>query len=253
MGKVLEAKAAQERDRRDFAIESRSLHRYSLNVSTAFPWDLNPALKRERLVTLARLIAETRNKVFAGADREAGDTNWGLACRAHERLGHALVQLAASGKHPWLTVSREGLALMARVEGVPVRAYRGAPDRPPSRQVDAIRADLERNPPKQIAFSFMDAVDQDGPWYWLMALESDTHGQVVRVTYLQVNDAHETRHAWVCPLDEAVEEPARKRAAPPKSAPRAVKAAAANDAAPADFPLPMMAAVDAGAPTLHAV
>jgi hypothetical protein len=194
-------------------------------VSTVLPWELNPALKRERLVLLARLVAENRNKVFAEADREAGDTNWGLACRAHERLGHALVRLAEAGKQPWLAVSREGLYLMPRIEGVPIRPYRGAPDRPASRHLDALRAELERNPPKQVMFSFMDAADQDGPWFWLMALETNETGQVSRVTYLQVNEANVTRHAWVCPLDEPVEVvPERRRAAPPKSGSRAKQA-----------------------------
>jgi hypothetical protein len=234
-----------------------------VNVSTVLPWDSNPALKRERLITLARLVAETRNKVFAEADREAGDTNWGLACRAHERLGHALVRLAESGKHPWLTVSREGLYLMPRIEGVPIRAYRGAPDRPASRHLDALRAELERNPPKQIAFSFMDAADQDGPWFWLMALETGEHGQIVRVTYLQANDAHETRNAWECPLDEAVEIPERKRAPAPKSATRAAKPAIAaapvamGGAQPAaeglDFALPLVPPSNEAPSALHAV
>jgi hypothetical protein len=224
-----------------------------VNVSTVLPWDLNPALKRERLVTLARLVAETRNKVFAEADREAGDTNWGLACRAHERLGHALVRLAENGKHPWLTVTREGLYLMPRIEGVPVRAYRGAPDRPPSRHLDALRAEVERNPPKQITFSFMDAVDQDGPWFWLMALETDGEGRIVRVTYLQANDAHETRHAWECPLDEPIEVQEPRRRTPPKSATRVVPApVAAPEPAALDFPV--LAAVGNDTPaTLHAV
>lgn len=229
-----------------------------MNVSTVLPWDLNPALKRERLVTLARLIAETRNKVFAEADREAGDTNWGLACRAHERLGHALVRLAESGKHPWLTVSREGLYLMPRIEGVPIRAYRGAPERPASRHLDALRAELERNPPKQITFSFMDAADQDGPWFWLMALETDEHGQIARVTYLQANDAHETRNAWACPLDEepARDEPApaRKRATPPKSATRAAKVIAVEPTEGLDFALPLVPpSNEAPSPALQAL
>jgi hypothetical protein len=223
-----------------------------LSVSTVQPWDLNPALKRERLITLARLVAETRNKVFAEADREAGDTNWGLACRAHERLGHALVRMAGSGKHPWLTVTREGLYLMPRVEGVPVRPYRGAPDRPSSRHLDALRAEHERNPPKQTTFSFMDAVDQDGPWFWLMALETDAEGCIARVTYLQANDAGETRHRWECPLDEPVEVVEKKRATPPKSATRAAKPApAVADAL--DFPLPLAVPGNEAPAVLHAV
>src|SRR5262249_14932959 len=116
---------------------------------------------------------------------------------------------------PWLTVSREGLYLMPRIEGVPIRAYRGAPERPSSRHLDALRAELERNPPKQTTFSFMEPGAQDGPWFWLMALETGETGPSARVTSRTANDAHETRPPWVCPLDEQVPEaPERRRAAP---------------------------------------
>jgi hypothetical protein len=214
-------------------------------MSAALPWDVNPALKLERLVTLARLVAETRNKVFAAADREEGDTNWGLGCRAHERLGHALARLADAGKHPWLTVTREGLYLMPLIDGIPVRPYRGAPTKPGSRHLDAVRAEAERSQPKQTAFSFMDGLEQDGPWHWLMALETDATFKVVRVVYLQANEAGVTRHHWECPLDAKLEEPApeRKRVPPPKSAPRATSraAVAAADALVLPMALPLAA------------
>jgi hypothetical protein len=170
-------------------------------VSEILPWELNPALKQERLLTLARAVVETRNKVFAEANRDEGDTNWGLGCRAHERLGHALVRLAESGKHPWLTVHREGLYLMPLVEGVAVRPYRGAADRPGSRHLDALRGEHQRNKPRQMAFLFMDGIVEDGPWYWLMALETDVEGQVVRVVYYQANEEGETRNRWEAPLE----------------------------------------------------
>lgn len=210
-------------------------------MSAVLPWELSPALKQERLVILARLVADTRNKVFADANREEGDTNWGLGCRAHERLGHALARLADDGKHPWLTVAREGLYLMPLIDGVPVRPYRGAPERPSSRHLDAVRNEASRAQPKQTAFSFMDGMDADGPWYWLLALETDMRGLVVRAVYLQANDAGETKNAWVCPLDAPVVEeapaPAPER---PKSAPRQ------RAAKPLPAPMPMSAAFDFG-------
>jgi hypothetical protein len=177
-----------------------------MNVSPVLPWDLTPALEQSRLVTLARVAVATRNKAFAEADRDAGDTNWGLACKAHERLMFALERLSA--EHPWLRVVREGLYVMPLVDDVPVRLYRGAPDRPGSRHLEAVRLEHERSGPAQpqMAFDFMGGSD-DGPWYWLMAMETDPAGMVSRVVFVQANDAGETRHPWECPL-EAVREPA---------------------------------------------
>jgi hypothetical protein len=175
------------------------------------PWDLNPVLQQTRLVTLAKVAVATRNKAFAEADRDAGDTAWGLACKAHERLMHALERLAV--EHPWLTVVREGLYVMPHVEDVPIRLYRGAPDRPGSRHLEALRLEHERSQAErsQMAFDFMGGPGDGGPWYWLMAMETGADGMVSRVVFVQANDAGETRHPWECPMDELRDEttPAR--------------------------------------------
>jgi hypothetical protein len=154
------------------------------------------------LETLARVAVTTRNRAFAEADRAAGDTNWGLACKAHERLMHALSDLVHSGDKPWLALVRDGLYLMPLIEGVPVRLYRGAADRPSSRHLDALRLEHERwqATRSQMAFDFMAGATSDGPWYWLMAMETDAAGIVTRVVYFQANDAGETRNPWECPL-----------------------------------------------------
>ncbi len=169
-----------------------------------YPWELNPDLTQDRLVTLARAAVTTRNRAFAEADRAAGDTNWGLACKAHERLMHCLGHLAGGGEHPWLTVIRDGLYLMPRIDDVPVRVFRGTPDRPGSRHLDALRLEHERAQPArpQMAFDFMGGAVDDGtgPWYWLMAMETGDGGMVSRVVFFQANDAGETRYPWECPL-----------------------------------------------------
>lgn len=172
-----------------------------MNVSPLLPWDLTPALTQARLVTLARVAVATRNRAFSEADRQAGDTNWGLSCKAHERLMFALSRL--SGEHPWLTVIRDGLYVMPFIEDVPVRLYRGDPERPTSRHLDAVRLEYERSQPArpQMAFGFMDIPTESGPWYWLMAMETDAAGMVSRVVFLQANDTGETRHPWECPLE----------------------------------------------------
>jgi hypothetical protein len=172
-----------------------------VNVSPVLPWDLTPALEQHRLVTVARVAVAVRNRAFSEADREAGDTNWGLACKAHERLMHALSRL--SGEHPWLTVVREGLYVMPLIDDVPVRLYRGAADHPGSRHLEAVRLEYERtrSARSQMAFDFMATAADGGPWYWLMAMETDAAGTVSRVVFVQANDAGETRHPWECPLD----------------------------------------------------
>jgi hypothetical protein len=180
----------------------------TVNVNPALPWELNPALRQERLEALAHVAVATRNRAFAEADRDAGDTNWGLACKAHERLMHTLTRLVSGGAHPWLSIVRDGLYLMPLIEGVPIRLFRGASDRVSSRHLDAVRLEHERwqaaeGGAPQMAFEFMAGSTSDGPWYWLMAMETDAAGMVVRVVYFQANDAGETRHAWPCALPPA--------------------------------------------------
>ena len=43
-----------------------------------------------RLALLSQVAIETRNRAFEEANRNEGDTNWGLGCKAHERFCHAL-------------------------------------------------------------------------------------------------------------------------------------------------------------------
>jgi hypothetical protein len=189
-----------------------------VNVNPVHPWELNASLQQDRLQALAKVAVATRNRAFAEADRAAGDTNWGLACKAHERLMYALGEMVSRGEHAWLGVVRDGLYLMPLVEGVPVRLYRGDPTRPSSRHLDALRLEHERarGSAPQMAFDFMGASSSDGPWYWLMAMETDAAGMVTRVVFVQANDAGETRNAWACPLDEPAT-PHAVEAAPPKT------------------------------------
>jgi len=172
----------------------------SLFVSVVPPWKLAPGLLQERLEIVARLAVATRNRAFSEADRAAGDTNWGLACKAHERLMYALTDLSDRAMHPWLTLVREGLYLMPIVDGVPIRIFRGAPDKPSSRHLEAARFEHERQraASRQMAFDFMGGVAPEEPWYWMMAMETDAAGLVTQVTFFQANDAGETRNPWVC-------------------------------------------------------
>src|SRR5881409_3783312 len=113
-------------------------------MNDAKPWDVDPVLKPNRLTLLARLAVATRNQALAEANRDAGDTNWGIGCKAHERFVHAVSRLAATSEKGWLRVHRDGLAFTTIVEGVAVRAYRGPADRPHHRHVQAAQLEMER-------------------------------------------------------------------------------------------------------------
>ncbi|WP_437579617.1 hypothetical protein [Sorangium sp. So ce887] len=179
-------------------------------MDAALPWELNPVLEPSRLVLLAQTAVNVRNKAFSEANREEGDTSWGIGCKAHERFGHALCRLAESGKHPWLTVQRDGLYLMPHIEGVAVRVYRGPADKPSQRHLEAARSEHNRrNEPRQMTFSFLGQESEpDGPWFWMMAVETDVEGRALRAVFFQANEAGGTRNAWEAPVEMAPAAPA---------------------------------------------
>jgi hypothetical protein len=173
-------------------------------ATQVFPWDVDPALKSSRLLLLARLAVETRNTAIAEADREAGDTNWGIGCKAHERFAHAVTKLADTTERRWLRVHRDGLSFVSFIEGVAVRAYHGAADRPQARHVYAAQLET-RTPvdPRQMAFDFVERHEApEDRWAWLMAMETDDEGNALRVVFFQANALGATRHAWIAPLPE---------------------------------------------------
>ncbi len=144
---------------------------------------------------------DTRNQAFAEADRDAGDSNWGIGCKAHERFVHAVTRLAETT--PWLRVHRDGLSFVSMVGGVAVRAYRGPADKPHARHVHAAQLEAERAAvdPRQLALPF--AFEEPPPvdkWAWLMAVETNDEGRAERVVFFQANAAGQTRNAWVAPL-----------------------------------------------------
>ncbi|MGK4006232.1 hypothetical protein WMF31_26670 [Sorangium sp. So ce1036] len=206
-------------------------------MDAALPWEVNPALHESRLVLLAQTAVNVRNKAFSEANREEGDTSWGIGCKAHERLGHSLCRLAESGKHPWLTVHRDGLYLMPLIEGVAVRVYRGPADKPSQRHLEAARSEHHRrHEPRQMAFSFMgESAEPDGPWFWMMAIETDVEGRALRAVFFQANEAGGTRNAWEAPVEgiSSAPSPAPSAPSPPEKPARPARpraAASAKDA-----------------------
>jgi hypothetical protein len=177
--------------------------------SIVSPWDVDPALKRKRLLLLAQVAVNVRNQALAEANRALGDTNWGIGCKAHERFVHAVEKLAIT-ERAWLRVHRDGLSFTSFIEGVPVRAYRGEADHPSARHVYAAQhpdgREVPKVDPRQLAFGFDEPRVEEDPeskWVWLMAVETDAEGRAVRVVFFQANALGQTQNRWVAPLSEA--------------------------------------------------
>lgn len=184
-------------------------------------------LKARRLVLLAQVAVETRNRAFSEANRDEGDTNWGLGCKAHERFCHALSALAEGAESPWLRVRREGLSFTTFVESTPIRVYRGSALRPPMRHVRtmAIEARLA-NAVDDRQLSLFGAQPPPPPptWFWMMAVETFDDGHVRRTVFFQVDEAGNTRHHWEPPAEGGLFGDELDEPAPQKKAKKARKA-----------------------------
>lgn len=184
------------------------------------PWEVEPVLKGRRLALLAQVAIETRNRAFSEANREEGDTNWGLGCKAHERFCHALGQLAEGAESPWLRVRREGLSFTTFVEHLPVRVYRGLAIRPPMRHVRSMALEKRLVDDRQLDL-FAAASVPSTPWFWMMAVETFDDGRVRRVVFFQVDEAGNTRNHWEPPPDGGLfgdEEPEKPKRKPRRAA-----------------------------------
>jgi len=154
------------------------------------PWEVDPALREDRLRLIAELLLEIRGEVAYAQEPDKGDGHWGLGCRAYERTAFRLIQLASAGGYPWLQAvnpSNNRLELALSIGGCPVRYLRGDSERPALRQVE--RAEYQ--------YRLWPSARDDEDWYWLLVLETDELGNGTRVVVEQVNRIGETRWAWV--------------------------------------------------------
>ena len=154
------------------------------------PWEVDAALQEDRLRFIAELLLEIRGEVAYAQEPDKGDGHWGLGCRAYERTGFRLIQLASAGGYPWLLAvnpSNNRLELALSIGGCPVRYLRGDSERPALRQVE--RAEYQ--------YRLWPGARDDEDWYWLLVLETDGLGNGTRVVVEQVNRMGETRWAWI--------------------------------------------------------
>ncbi len=99
------------------------------------PWDINPDLTKERIVTIANLIAGVRGEVIDLHDNDLGDTPLSLGTRAYECSRMRIIRVANSGLFPWLKILTSEGRFTFSIGNTPVRFTRNDPKSLPQRKM----------------------------------------------------------------------------------------------------------------------
>lgn len=175
-------------------------------MSDKLPWEVNSVLALERLRVIADIIMRVRRDVAESMEPEEGDGFFGLwvsGTRVHARLSHHLKLAAESGQSPWLELVDQGMQFTFAIEGVPIRIYRGEPERPTR---GARKVGLLEYARQQELFDLGLITMPDVEWVWRVAVETDPEGRVFNVNILQIGPGNPApvRNRYSIPLTETV-------------------------------------------------
>jgi len=160
------------------------------------PWDVHPDLTEERLIIAAGLLQDVRHEALPYHDMDKGDTNWGLGTRVSERSWHALRE--AAFVYPWLQIINPGRHFVFAIGGVPLRFYRGVPEKPNRRTLARQFQEIRQH---QVAFEFF----QNGTeYFWRLAVETDITGEVLQIVVAEMSEQGDVRSQWVVPLERKI-------------------------------------------------
>ncbi|MGB3224804.1 MAG: hypothetical protein WBB23_18515 [Desulforhopalus sp.] len=99
------------------------------------PWEINPELTKERIVTVASIIANIRGEVIDRHDEELGDTPLSLGTRAYECSRSRIISVADMKILPWLKVITPEGRFTFSIGNTPVRFSRNDPKCLPDRKM----------------------------------------------------------------------------------------------------------------------
>jgi hypothetical protein len=151
------------------------------------PWDVHPGLTLDRLQTIARLLADIRERVSRHLQPEEGDLHFGMwvaGTTAHARTAYRITHMVASGGYPWLSIVDGTMQFTFAIDRVPVRVFRGEPEKP-SR--GAQKKSLLETMAQLTLFELNEMGGGDLDWQWRIAVEPEPTGEVFRITIVQVN------------------------------------------------------------------
>jgi hypothetical protein len=147
-------------------------------ISANRPVDCHPALTDERLQVLAQFIAEVVERAASSHAVSEGDGNWGLGCKRFERIVNCLLREHVARRWEWFGVVNPGKRFVFSVGDVPVRFYRGKPDRAPARTLAVHTPELRQ---LSLAFDGLDAAYKE--LLYRFAIETGPLGEPVSIIF----------------------------------------------------------------------
>jgi hypothetical protein len=159
------------------------------------PWEIEPALTKERLCHLARLLRDVRQGALTLYNPDEGDGPWSLGCRIYERTINIIQR--ESTDLPWLKVYRsDGLYFAIFIDDIPLRFYKGSIEEPTSRTLCQRLPEMMGT---QLEFPFLQS-----EWFWRIAVEPDENGEVLRISIAQFEETGNHRYPWEIPIMEPI-------------------------------------------------
>ena len=178
--------------------QGKSTLQRSVLMKQQQPWELNPSLKKEHLITIAKFISEVRNSIVDLHDEEIGDTNQSLGFRAYECCRSRINRAALiEKKWPFLSIISKSRRYTFAINGTPVRFYKGAPSTPEERRlIPCVEA------AKQMSFIELEEV-QNKNIIWFFVVEVDQFKYTESVTFVGYLDGMQIS-SYEIPLDGLV-------------------------------------------------
>ena len=157
-----------------------------------------PSLTIERLKQLASLIRNVRDDVIDLHNEELGDSARSTGLRAYECCRTRIIRAATQFEEwPWLGIVKDDGKFTFSIDSVPVRLYRGGPNRPEERRLIPCVEALSQMSLLPVEVGNAASV------IWFFAVEVDDLRYVERVTFTGFLEGVQVS-CWEIPLDERV-------------------------------------------------
>ncbi|MGS0725250.1 hypothetical protein ACVBKF_03610 [Shewanella sp. 0m-11] len=162
------------------------------------PWELNPALTKNRIKQLASLMREVRDSVVDLHDDTLGDSARSTGLRAYECCRNQIIRASKNDNDwVWLGIVKGDGKFTFSIDSVPVRLYRGTPSGPEERRLIPCIEAISQMSLLPVEVGEASAV------LWFFAIEVDELRYVERVTFTGYLDGTQVS-CWEIPLDEKV-------------------------------------------------
>lgn len=158
------------------------------------PWDYHPELTKDRLISVAQLLALGRGNAVDRFDPVIGDDNWTLGVCAYNYGCFQIIQVAGRPGFEWLAVNDPSKHFQFSVGGVPMRFWRGDPAEPTSKISAA-------TPREQLLLDLEPGILTAGVLFRI-GVTTDLDGSLLSASFVALRNG-EPELIWPLPLAEA--------------------------------------------------